>query len=184
MVDDHILPLLPDGVNNVEFPVDSFEESHFVCVDLANLEARDLAPRARRVVAVLQILGREDECSKKHATTTLQRTKRGIFRLRHGEVMLWQVGFDEDQVVQSDLQSRVASTRSAKSLLDEGAEGKHSTSRSSLAAALGLRELPDDLNHLSGRILKGSAEEPGSWTMYILTDEAIDKVDLSVGLSY
>jgi hypothetical protein len=51
-----VLPFLPNRVNNVEFPVDSLEESHLVGVDLTNLEARDLAPCASRVVAVLQIL--------------------------------------------------------------------------------------------------------------------------------
>jgi hypothetical protein len=39
----------------MEFPVDSLEKSHLVGVDLTNLEARDLAPRASGVVAVLQI---------------------------------------------------------------------------------------------------------------------------------
>jgi hypothetical protein len=53
---DNLLPLLPYRVNNVQFPVDSFEEGHLVGVDLADLEARDLAPCASRVVAVLQVL--------------------------------------------------------------------------------------------------------------------------------
>jgi hypothetical protein len=53
---DNLLPLLPDRVSDVELPVDSLEESHFVSVDLADLEARDLAPSASRVVTVLQVL--------------------------------------------------------------------------------------------------------------------------------
>lgn len=56
MPQDNFLPLLPYRVNNVEFPVDSLEESHLVGVDLTDLEARDLTPCASRVVAVLQIL--------------------------------------------------------------------------------------------------------------------------------
>lgn len=103
MSQNNLLPLLPHRIDNVELPVDRFQESHLVCVDLANLEPRDLAPRAGRVVAVLQILGGEYQRSKEHATTALERAKRSIFGLRHGEVMLGQVGLDEDQVVQSNL---------------------------------------------------------------------------------
>jgi hypothetical protein len=81
--------------------------------------------------------------------------------------MLGQVSLDEDQIVQSDLQGRVAGTRSAKSLLDESAEGEHSTSSSSLTTTLGLRELPDNLDHLSSGI-----------------DEAVHEVDFSFALPY
>jgi hypothetical protein len=81
--------------------------------------------------------------------------------------MLGQMSLDENQVVQSDLQGRVTGTRSAERLLDEGAQGKHTTSRSSLATTLGLRELPDNLDHLSSRI-----------------DEAVHEVDLSFALPY
>ena len=56
MSQDNLLPLLPDGVRDVELPVDSGEESHFVGIDLADLEARDLAPGSSRVIAVLQVL--------------------------------------------------------------------------------------------------------------------------------
>jgi len=97
----------------------------------------------------------------------LQSAKRGIFRLRHGEVVLREVSLDEDEVIQGNLQSGVASARSTKSLLNESAKRKHSTSRSSFTTTLGLRELPDDLNHLGSRI-----------------DEAVDEVDLSVALPY
>jgi hypothetical protein len=74
---------------------------------------------------------------------------------------------DQNQVVQGNLQRRVACARATKCLLDEHAERKYSTSRSVLTAALGLRKLPDNLNHLGSRI-----------------DEAIDEVDLSIGLPY
>ena len=46
MSQDDFLPFLPDGVNDVKLPVDGLEESHFVGVDLTNLEARYLAPSA------------------------------------------------------------------------------------------------------------------------------------------
>jgi hypothetical protein len=86
--------------------------------------------------------------------------------LLHSEVMLGQVRLDEDQVVQGNLQGGVAGARTAKSLLDESAQGKHTTSSNSLATALGLSKLPDNLNHLGCGI-----------------DEAVDEVDLSVALS-
>jgi hypothetical protein len=97
----------------------------------------------------------------------LQSAKRGIFRLRHGEVVLREVSLDEDKVIQGNLQCGVAGARSTKSLLDESAKRKHSTSRSSLTTTLGLSELPDDLDHLGSRI-----------------DEAVDEVDLSIALPY
>lgn len=79
--------------------------------------------------------------------------------------MLGQVGLDENQVVQSNLERRVAGARSAESLLDKHAKRKYPASRSILTAALGLRQLPDDLYHLSSGI-----------------DEAIDEVDLAIRL--
>jgi hypothetical protein len=81
--------------------------------------------------------------------------------------MLRQMRLDQDQVVQGNLESRVACARATKCLLNEHAKGKYSASRGILTAALGLRKLPDNLNHLGGRI-----------------DEAIDEVDLSIGLPY
>jgi hypothetical protein len=99
--------------------------------------------------------------------------------------MLGQVSLDEDQIVQSDLQGRVTGTRSAKSLLDESAEGEHSTSSSSLTTTLGLRELPDNLDHLSSGILMGDQRgNQGPGEKRLLTDEAVDEVDFSFALPY
>jgi hypothetical protein len=139
VTENNFLPLLPNRVSDVQLPVHSLEKRHLVGVDLADFEARDLAPCASRVVAILQVLGRENERCKEHATSTLQSTQRGILRLGHGEVMLGQMSLDEDQVVQGNLQSGVAGPRSLESLLDESAKGKHSRSRGVLATALGLR---------------------------------------------
>ena len=93
---------------------------------------------------------------------------------------------DEDQVIQSNLQSGVAGARSAKSFLDEGAQRKHPTSGNSFAPALGLRKLPNNLNHLGCGILgRTSQRENGDSRVSMeLTDEAVDEVDLSVALSY
>jgi hypothetical protein len=56
----------------VELPVDSLEESHLVRIDLLSLQTGDSAPRARRVVAILEILRSQDERSEEHAPTALQ----------------------------------------------------------------------------------------------------------------
>jgi hypothetical protein len=150
----YLLPLLPSWVSDVEPPVDSFEEGHFVSIDLADREARNLAPSTSREVAILQILGCKYKSCEEHAATALQCAQGDILGLRHGEIMLRQLRLDQDQVVQRDLQSGVAGTGPAKRLLDEGTKGKHSAPRSCLATALGLRELPDNLNHLSSRIFE------------------------------
>jgi hypothetical protein len=186
VTENNFLPLLPDGVGNVQLPVYSLEERHLVRVDLADLEARDLTPCASRVVAVLQILGCKNERRKEHATSTLQSTKSSILRLGHGKIMLGQVSLDKDQIVQSNLQSGVAGPRSLERLLDESAKGKHSRSRRILATTLGLRQLPDDLDHLGSRILKGnkSAAEPGSGETSLLTDKAVHEVDFAFALPY
>lgn len=100
--------------------------------------------------------------------------------------MLRQMRLDQDQVVQGNLESRVACARATKCLLNEHAEGKYSASRGILTAALGLRKLPDNLNHLGGRILRrvNQRGNHGPGVKRVLTDEAIDEVDLSIGLPY
>jgi hypothetical protein len=164
--EDNLLPFLPNGINDVKLPVDSLQKSQFVGVDFAHLQPRDVAPSAGRVIAILQILRRQNEGSKEHAAPTLQSAqRRNILRLLHSEVVFWHVTLDKDQVVQSDLQGAIARARTAQSLLDESPERQNS-SRCSFASAGGSRSGPNDFNHLSGRI-----------------DEAVDEVDLAVALS-
>jgi hypothetical protein len=103
ILEDNFLPPFPDRISNVEFPVDSFQEGHFIGVNLTNLEAGNLAPGSGRVVAVLQVLRGKDECREEHATTALQSAKRCIFGLGHGEVMLGKVSLDKNQVVKGNL---------------------------------------------------------------------------------
>jgi hypothetical protein len=54
--ENNFLPFLPDRVGDVEFPVDGLQEGHLVGVNLTDLEARNLAPCTRRIIAVLQVL--------------------------------------------------------------------------------------------------------------------------------
>ena len=79
MSEHNLLPLLPYGVDDVEFPVDSLQKGHLVGVDLTDLQARDFAPCASRVVAVLQVLRGKDKRRKEHATSALQSTHGCVF---------------------------------------------------------------------------------------------------------
>lgn len=130
MTQDDLLPLLPDRIGDVEFPVHGREEGHLVGVDFAHLQAGNFTPRTSGVVAVLQVFGGKDESSQEHAATTLEGSNgRNILRLFHSEIMLRHMCLDEYQIVQRNLKRRVARARSAQSLLYEGAEGKNTTTR-------------------------------------------------------
>lgn len=107
-------------------PVDLAQEHPLVHVDLTNLEPRHLAPRFRRVVSVLQILGSQNQSCQEHATTAHERAiSRAVHSLLHGKVALRHMWPDEDQVVESNLQCRVARARSSQRLLDVGTERQH-----------------------------------------------------------
>ena len=155
MTKDNFLPLFPNGISDVKFPIHSRKKCHLISIDLAYLQARDLAPGTSRVITILKVLGCKDESSKEHATSTLKCPDGcNVVRLLHGKVMLGHMSPDEHQVVQSDLQSRIACARATQSLLDKSTQGQYATSRRSLTAARRNGCRPDDLNHLSCRILK------------------------------
>lgn len=107
----------------MQLPADFAKECSLVGVDLADLQPRHLAPGFCRVVAVLEILGGQDEGSEEHAPTTHEGARgRTVIALLHGEIALGYVRFDEDEVVQCHLQRRVAGTRSLESLFDVSAQ--------------------------------------------------------------
>jgi hypothetical protein len=107
-------PALKDLVGNVQLPVNSNEECHLVLVDLLGVEARNLAPGACRVVAVLKVLRRKDKSREEHTATALKGTIGSTINgLLHGKVMLGDVGLDQNKVIQSDLEGRVACARAA-----------------------------------------------------------------------
>lgn len=117
-------PALEDGIGDVEAPVDGHQERHLVLVDLVGAETADLAPRARGVVAVLQVLGGQDEGGQEHAAPALEGARSvALVRLLHGEVEAGDVGLDEDEVIERYLECGVASLRPPQGLLDEGAQG-------------------------------------------------------------
>jgi hypothetical protein len=61
VVEHNLGPARKDLVCDVEFPVHSQEEGNLVLVDLECGETRDLAPGARRIVAILKILRGKDQ---------------------------------------------------------------------------------------------------------------------------
>lgn len=106
MLHDAVAPDVVQVLADVELPVDSGEERHLVLVDLGNLEAGNLTPGTGRVVAILQPFGSQNKGSKKHAPTTLQDpTSVRLVGLFHGEVMGGDVRLDQNQVIESHLQS-------------------------------------------------------------------------------
>lgn len=93
----------------MELPVDSFQEGHLVRVYLVCIEAGYLAPCSGREVSVLKILRSQNERREEHPSATLHGTRRlCILRLLHGKVALRYTRFDQDQIVESYLQCRVA----------------------------------------------------------------------------
>lgn len=136
----------------MQAPVDSHQERHLVLVDLVGAEAADLAPRARGVVAVLQILGGEDEGRQEHAAPALQGARSmALVRLLHCEVEAGDVGLDEDEVVERYLERGVAGLRPPQGLLDEGAQGEDAFG-AHLATAHNGRKGPYRFNDLGGGI--------------------------------
>ncbi len=151
MTQHEIGPALKDALGDVQAPVDGLEEGHLVGVDLVRAQSRDLAPGAGRVVAILQVLGGQDQGGQEHAPTTLERPHgRAIFRLGTGEVEGGDAVLDADEVVERHLQGRIAGTRSTERLLDEGLERQHATSRSEGArrSTGDIGQRPDHLDDL------------------------------------
>lgn len=112
----------------MQVPVHSQYECHLVLVDLGCFESRDSAPGTGRVVAILQILGRQDESCEEHAATTLEGLAFSVaVGLFHGEIMARNVGSNQDKVVQGNLKGRVAGAGPAQSFLNETAQREHST---------------------------------------------------------
>lgn len=84
----------------MESPVNRFQKHQFVLVDLRRVQAGNLTPSASRIVAILEILGCEDERCKKHAPPTLHSPTNGLAPgLVLSHVMARHVGLDLDEVV-------------------------------------------------------------------------------------
>jgi hypothetical protein len=96
-LEDDVGPALENGIGDVYPPVDGKEEGHLVLVDLEGVETGNLAPSAGRVVAILQVLGGEDESGEEHAAAALEGADRvRVIGLLHGEVVIGDVWFDQD----------------------------------------------------------------------------------------
>jgi len=93
----------------MEFPADLCKEGSLVGVDLFYWQAGHLAPGLGRIIAILQILRGQDKRSKEHSASTHESAVgRAVPRLFHCEVALRYEGLDQDQVVQCNLERRVA----------------------------------------------------------------------------
>lgn len=107
---DQLGPPVEDTGRDVESPVDGPTKGHFDAVNFTDLEAGDLAPGTRRVVAVLQVLRRQDQRGQEHPASTLEGADRlPIVRLLPAaEVGFRNAGHDDNQVVECYLQGGVA----------------------------------------------------------------------------
>ena len=154
MLQHEIGPASEDGLGHVQAPVDDVEKGHLVDVDLLGREARDLAPGAGRVVAILQVLGRQDQGGQEHAAAALQGPDRGrVVGLLHREVELGHAVLDADEVEERDLEGRVARARAAQRLLDKRLQRQDAAAadRGRVATA-DVGERPDGLDYLRCRV--------------------------------
>ena len=139
----------------MQAPPDGLEEHQFILVDLKSVETRNLTPGTGGIVAVLQILGSENQRRQEHPTPTLHGPQQRLIpRLLLGQVMSGHVGLNLNQIIQSHLQGTIASTRASECFLNEDAEGKNAfrSCRSITAGCCG-GQRPDSLYDLGRGIL-------------------------------
>ena len=73
-------------------------------MNLLSIESRNFAPSTGSIVAILQILGSENQSSEKHASSTLQGPIGvAVVWLFCREVVRRDVRLDKNQVIQCDL---------------------------------------------------------------------------------
>lgn len=138
----------------MKLPVDGKDESQLVLIDLVCCKTGDFAPGTGGIVAVLKVLGRENQSSEKHAAAALESTTlMTVVRLFHGEIVLGDMGLDQDEIVQGDLERGVAGARSAERLLDEGAQGQNGLA-ADIIVADDRRKWPDGFDDLCRGINK------------------------------
>lgn len=136
VVQYNLRPPFEDCVGEVKFPANLREEGPLVSIDLANSQARHLAPGFGRVVAVLQVLRCQDQGGQEHATSAHERACTGtVDLLLPCEVTLGYERFDQNQIVKCDLQRRIAGARSPKRLLNVSAQWQDTTSSTAVCSA-------------------------------------------------
>lgn len=135
VLEHYLGPSLEHVVRDVQFPVDREEKGNLILVDFLGVETRDFAPGSGGVVSVLKVFRGQDQCSKKHAAPTLKCTIAvTVFWLFCGKIMFRNVGFNEDEIIQRDLERGVAGAGAAQGLLDEGAQRQDSFAAELVAA--------------------------------------------------
>jgi hypothetical protein len=65
----NVSPFLIDILADMQLPVDSLQERNFVLVNFLCIQARNLTPGACRVVAILEVLGGQNQGSQEHAAS-------------------------------------------------------------------------------------------------------------------
>lgn len=165
VLEDNIRPPLEGGIGNVQPPINCYEEHQLILVDLRSVEARDLTPRAGRVVPVLEVFRGENQSRQEHAPATLHSpTCRLVPGLLLGEILIRHVRLDLDQIIQGHLQSAIASARPPKGLLDEGAKGQDAfASGAGVTSESHGRQGPDNFNDLRRSILN---EQPLAFAIH------------------
>lgn len=84
----------------MELPVDCQEEGYLILIDFLSSKPGNLAPSSRGVVAVLEILGCQDQGSQKHTTPTLQNSAGvNVIWLLHSEVVLGDMRLDKHKII-------------------------------------------------------------------------------------
>lgn len=110
-LEDKLGPSLESCLGDVQAPSNRLEKHQLILVDLQRVQAGDLTPGTSGVVAVLEILGRQDQCGQKHPTTTLHRPHRRLIAgLLFCEVVARHMGFNLNQIIKSHLQGAIASS--------------------------------------------------------------------------
>jgi len=92
----------------MQLPANFFEKNPLVAIDLTDFEPGHLAPGLGGIIAILEVLRRQNERSKEHPSSAHQcaicRTIRGLL---HCEVKFRDRRLDQDQIIQRHLERRV-----------------------------------------------------------------------------
>jgi len=139
----------------VKLPVDLAKIYSLISIDLGNFQAGHLAPGFRRIVAVLQVFGGEDEGCQKHSSAAHERTAcRAVNRLLPREVCLRYEALDQNKVVEGNLKSTIARSRTAECLFNVCSQRQDATASATVTPAWYSGSGPYYLYHLSGRVFR------------------------------
>jgi len=97
-------PAVINFFGNVQLPVDGEEEGDFILVNFLSVQARYLAPSASREVAVLEVLGGQNQSREEHAPTALDGLAGvAVVGLLHRKIPIRHMRLDQYQIVEGYL---------------------------------------------------------------------------------